>query len=105
METAMTEHSTRDDLPSARDHAAHEIERVLGQEMMSRRFIDTPPQCRVLQSGVLLVFIGVLMLMLLQQVVSTDPAMQIAQQQRGAGTATGAIGTSAPVPLLERNDP
>lgn len=100
----MTQHSTRDEVPFARDHAAHEIERVLGQEMMSRRFIDTPPQCRVLQSGVLLVFIGILMLMLLQQVVSTDPAMQIAHQQRGAGTATGAI--AKPVPSVwERHDP
>jgi len=101
----MTQHATRDEGPFARDHAAHEIERVLAQEMMSRRFINTPAQCRRLQSGVLLVFIGVLMLMLLQQVVSTDPAMQIAHQQRGAGTTTSAIGTSAPVPLLERNDP
>ena len=99
----MTEHSTHDE--TAGDRAAREIERVLGQEMMSRRFIDIPPQCRVLQSGVLLIFIGVLMLMLLQQVVSTDPAMQIAHQQRGAGTTTGSIGSSAPVPLFERNDP
>ncbi len=101
----MTEHSTRDEVPSARDHAAREIERVLGQEMMSRRFIDAPPHCRRLQSGVLLVFAGVLMFMVLQQVISTDPAMQIAHQHRGAGTTTGAIGTSAPVPLLERSDP
>jgi hypothetical protein len=103
MEAAMTEHSTYKD--TARDHVACEIKRVLGQEMMSRRFIDIPPQCRVLQSGVLLIFIGVLMLMLLQQVFSTDPATQIAHQQRGAGTPTGAIGSSAPVSLLERNDP
>jgi hypothetical protein len=105
METAMTQHSTRDEVPPARDHAAYEIERVLGQELMSRRFVDAPPQRHTLQSGVLLVFIGVLMLMVLQQVISTDPAMQIAHQQRGAGTTTGSIGTPAPVPLLGPDDP
>jgi hypothetical protein len=105
MEDTMTDHSTPDAMSAARDQAAHEIKRVLGQEMMSRHFIDAPPHRRRLQSGVLLVFIGVLMLLVLQQVVSTDPAMQIAHQQRGAGTTTGSIGTSAPVPPLERNDP
>lgn len=100
----MTQHSTHDEVPSARDHAAHEISRVLQQEMMSRRFVGAAPHCPRLQSGVLLVFIGVLMLLVLQQVVSTDPAMQIAHQQRGAVAATGSIGGHGQ-PLLERSDP
>jgi hypothetical protein len=98
-ETMMTDH-----IPPARDQADDEIKRVLGQEMMSRRFLDSAACCPRLQSGVLMIFIGVLLLMVLQQVVSTDPAMQIAYQQRGAGAVTGAI--AKPVaPAWERNDP
>lgn len=93
-----------DHMPHARDQAGDEIKRVLGQEMMSRRFLDSAARCPRMQNGMLLVFIGALLLMVLQQVVSTDPAMQIAYQQRGAGAVTGAI--AKPVaPALERNDP
>jgi hypothetical protein len=104
MEDTMTDHSIPDEIRPARDQIAHETKRVLGEEMMSRRFIDAAPHCRELQRGVLLVFIGVLLLLLLQQVMTSDPAMQIAHQQRGAVSATGAIGTHVP-PVWERNDP
>lgn len=100
----MTDHVTPGDRPPAREQADQAIARVLQQEMMSRRFITNAPHCPRLQSGVLLVCIGVLMLLVMQQVISTDPAMQIAHQQRGAPSATGAI--AKPVPLVpERNDP
>ena len=93
-----------DHIPSARDRADEDATRVLGQEMMSRRFLDSAARCPQMQSGMLMVFIGVLLLMVLQQVVSTDPALQIAYQQRGAVAATGAI--AKPVaPEWERNDP
>ena len=99
----MTDHSMPDEIRPARDQIAYETRRVLGQEMMSRRFLDSAAHCTRLQSGVLMVFIGLLLLMVLQQVVSTDPAMQIAYQQRGVAV-TGAI--AKPVsPVWERNDP
>jgi hypothetical protein len=91
-------------MPTARDQAEREIRRVLGEEMMTRRFIDAAPRCRSFQTGVLLVFVGVLLLLVLQQDMISDPAMQIAYQQRGAGAVTGAI--AKPVaPAPERNDP
>ena len=65
----MTDHSMPDEIRSARDQIAHETKRVLDQEMMSRRFIDNAPHCRGLQRGVLFVFVGVLLLLLLQQVI------------------------------------
>ena len=47
MEDTTTDHSTPDAMPPARDEAAaYEIKRVLGQEMMSRRFIDMSAQAR-----------------------------------------------------------
>ncbi len=97
---------THSEMPSPRDQAEREIRRVLGEEMMTRRFIAEAPQWLRLQSGVLLVFIGVLMLLVLQQVVTSDPAMQIAHQQRGASgvSATGSIVTHVPL-MWERNDP
>ena len=99
----MTERSTLDGLRPARAQADLEIERVLQQEMMSRRFIAESPHRPRLQSGVLLVFIGVLLLLVLQQVMISDPAIQVAHQQRGV-SATGAIGP--PVSSVwERNDP
>ena len=102
----MTDHSTPDAMPPARDEAAaYEIKRVLGQEMMSRRFVDMSAQARALQAGVLCFFIGVLLLMVLQQVVTSDPAMQIARQQRGAASATGSIGLTTPVAAGRSNHP
>ena len=99
----MTDRSTLNESPSARAQANLEIERVLQQEMMSRRFLADDPHRPRLQSGVLLVFIGVLLLLVLQQVMISDPAIQIAHQQRGV-SATGAIGP--PVSSVwERNDP
>ncbi len=94
---------TMDHVTSARDQAGEEIKRVLQQEMMSRRFLEAAQTCPRLPSGVLMVFIGVLLLMILQQIVSTDPTLQIAHRQRSI-TATGAI--AVPVaPVWERNDP
>jgi hypothetical protein len=103
LEETMARLPTHSEMPTARDHAEREIRRVLDEEMMSRRFIAEVPQWPRLQSGVLLVFIGVLMLLVLQQVVTSDPAMQIAHQQRGV-SATGSIATHVP-PMWERNDP
>ncbi|NJO22914.1 MAG: hypothetical protein HC868_08120 [Sphingomonadales bacterium] len=94
--------STPDETSAARARADLEIARVLQQEMMSRRFIVDPPYCPRLQSGVLLVFVGVLMLLVLQHVVATDPAVQVAQQ-RGI-SATGIVGKPIS-PVWERNDP
>lgn len=88
--------STADQTPPPRAQADLDIARVLGEEMMSRRFLDSAPHYPRLQSGVLL-------LMVLQQVVSRDPNMQIAHQQRGV-SATGAIDKPAPS-VWERNDP
>lgn len=95
--------STADQTPPPRAQADLDIARVLGEEMMSRRFVNSAPHYPRLQSGVLLVFVGVLLLMVLQQVVSRDPNMQIAHQQRGV-SATGAIDKPAPS-VWERNDP
>lgn len=95
--------STPDETSAARARADLEIERVLQQEMMSRRFITNSPHRPRLQSGVLLVFIGVLLLLVLQQVMLSDPAMQIAHQKRGV-SATGAIGSHVSS-VWERNDP
>ena len=94
---------THSEMPTARDQAEREIRRVLGEEMMSRRFIEAAPRCRGLQTGVLLVFVGVLLLLVLQQVMISDPAMQIARQQRGV-SATGTIGSHVSS-VWERNDP
>jgi hypothetical protein len=103
LEETMARLPTHSEMPTARDQAEREIRRVLGEEMMSRRFIDAAPRSRGLQAGILLVFVGVLLLMVLQQVVTSDPAMQIAHQQRGI-SVTGAIGSHIP-PVWERNDP
>jgi hypothetical protein len=100
----MTDHVTSGERLAAREHAAHEMERVLQQEMMARRFMINPPHCPRLQSGVLLVFIGMLMLLVLQQVLATDPAVQVAQQRRVGPEATRAINGHIH-PVLERNDP
>ena len=43
--------------------------------------------------------------MVLQQVVTSDPAMQIARQQRGAASTTGSIGLTTPVSTGRSNRP
>ena len=43
--------------------------------------------------------------MVLQQVVTSDPAMQIARQQRGAASTTGSIGLATPVSTGRSNRP
>ena len=99
----MPDHSTLDEMPFARERSAREIEHVLEQEMMSRRFITNASHRPRFQRGVLLVFIGVLLLLVLQQIMASDPATQIAHQQR-AVSATGAIAKHITA-VLERHDP